>query len=53
MDLVYLGGIMVFYGLCVWLAAGCDRLQARPPGSRADASSALGGASRGDGRVAP
>lgn len=53
MDLVYLGGIVVFYGLCVWLAAGCDRLRVRPPGSRADASSALGGASRGDGRVAP
>ncbi|MCG1042921.1 potassium ABC transporter ATPase [Mycetohabitans sp. B8] len=33
MDLVYLAGIVLFLGLCMALAAGCDKLR-RTPGGR-------------------
>ena len=34
MDLVYLAGIVLFWGLCVALAFGCERLHRRVPGGR-------------------
>jgi hypothetical protein len=34
MDLVYLAGIVLFLGLCVALASGCERLRRRVTGGR-------------------
>lgn len=34
MDFMYLVGIAIFLGLCVALAAGCDKLRNRGPGGR-------------------
>jgi hypothetical protein len=34
MDLYYLAGIVLFAGLCVAFAGGCEQLRQRPPGGR-------------------
>jgi hypothetical protein len=34
MDLAYLAGIVLFWGICVALAHGCERLRRRPAGGR-------------------
>lgn len=34
MDLLYLAGIVAFWGLCVALTRGCERLHRRVPGGR-------------------
>jgi hypothetical protein len=34
MDLLYLAGIVLFWGLCVALTGGCERLRRRVPGGR-------------------
>lgn len=34
MDLIYLVGVAACWGLCVALAAGCDKLRSRAPGGR-------------------
>jgi Potassium-transporting ATPase A subunit len=34
MDFVYIVGIVVFCGLCLALAAGCEKLRSRAPGGR-------------------
>lgn len=33
MDLLYLAGIVLFWGLCVALTSGCEHLRRRAPGS--------------------
>ncbi|PXW22768.1 hypothetical protein C7408_110162 [Paraburkholderia caballeronis] len=35
MDLIYLAGIVFFWGLCVALASGCEKLARRSSGGRA------------------
>jgi hypothetical protein len=35
MDLIYLVGVVAFWGLCVALVRGCDRLARRSSGGRA------------------
>ncbi|SAK42615.1 hypothetical protein AWB76_00434 [Caballeronia temeraria] len=34
MDLLYLAGIVLFWGLCVALTKGCEILRRRVPGGR-------------------
>ncbi|MDR5779023.1 potassium ABC transporter ATPase [Caballeronia sp. LZ065] len=34
MDLFYLAGIVLFLGLCMALASGCEQLRRHPPGGR-------------------
>jgi hypothetical protein len=34
MDLIYLAGIVLFWGLCVVLTRGCERLGRRATGGR-------------------
>jgi hypothetical protein len=34
MDFIYIVGIVVFTGLCLALAAGCEKLRNRAPGGR-------------------
>ena len=35
MDFIYLAGIALFWGLCVALTRGCERLRRRVSGGRA------------------
>ncbi len=35
MDLLYVTGIALFWGLCAALTVGCERLRCRLPGARA------------------
>jgi hypothetical protein len=35
MDLIYLVGIIAFWGLCVALVSGCEKLARRSTGGRA------------------
>jgi hypothetical protein len=34
MDLIYLAGIVAFWGLCLALVIGCEKLQRNAPGGR-------------------
>ncbi|EEA03339.1 hypothetical protein BH160DRAFT_1365 [Burkholderia sp. H160] len=34
MDVIYIAGIVVFCGLCLGLANGCEKLHRRAPGGR-------------------
>jgi hypothetical protein len=34
MDLIYLAGIVLFWGLCVALTSGCERMRRRVTGGR-------------------